>query len=110
MNDAQLRPESWKLLSVCIDPAHDNAEARKAYAKLHGADASRWCIATGDEGEIRQLALKCGSTYWDKDGVLFHNLRTILVGKDGKIRHIWTDNNFTASDLLSQLRDLSAKK
>ena len=92
-----------QLLSLNIDPAHDTPEVLAAYATRHRADPQRWRIATGDLAAITAFALRSGTSFWDEKGVINHNMRTVIVGSDGKVRRIFTDNDWTPEQLAELL-------
>jgi protein SCO1/2 len=92
-----------KLLSISIDPAHDTPEVLATYAARYQADPVRWRIATGDLAVLTTLALRSGANFWEEKGVLTHNLRTVVIGSDGKVRRIFTDNEWTPAQLAEEL-------
>ena len=48
----------FRQISITVDPAHDTGARLAAYARKYGAERSRWFFLTGEEGAIRELALK----------------------------------------------------
>ena len=101
---ALLGNSSAQLLSVSIDPVHDTREVLAAYAKRHDADPKRWRIANGDLAAITAFALRSGANFWDEKGIINHNIRTVVVGPDGKVRRIFTDNDWTEKELSEILK------
>src|ERR1044072_7246094 len=45
-------------VSVSVDPANDTPEGLAAYAKLHKAESPDWLFLTGEEAEMRRLAVE----------------------------------------------------
>ena len=48
-------PSKLKIVSITVDPAHDTADALKAYAEKFKTDPGRWFFLTGDPGVLRQI-------------------------------------------------------
>jgi protein SCO1 len=98
-------PKNWRLLSITIDPEHDTPEALRAYAQAHQADPAHWRFATGSLRAITTLALRCGLNFWDENGVIQHNLRTIVIDATGKVRRILPDGEWKPGEVESELRE-----
>jgi len=96
--------KNWRLLSVTLDPAHDTPEALRRYAKAQQADPTHWRFATGELRAITTLALRCGVNFWDENGAIVHELRTVVVDPAGRVRRVFTDNEWTPEDLVRELR------
>jgi protein SCO1 len=97
-------PKNWRLLSITIDPDHDTPQILRAYADAHQADPAHWSFATGSLRAITTLALRCGLNFWDENGAIQHNLRTIVIDPAGKVRRIFPDNEWTPAELAAELR------
>jgi protein SCO1/2 len=97
-------PKNWQLLSVTIDPEHDTPETLRAYAALHKADPDHWRFATGTLRAITTLALRCGLSFWDANGGIQHNLRTIVIDAKGNVRRVFTNNEWKPAELAAELR------
>ncbi|MEW6272348.1 MAG: SCO family protein [Thermodesulfobacteriota bacterium] len=81
-----------KFVSISVDPERDTPEVLTAYAERHGADRARWLFLTGDEKEIRRLALEGlklpvadGDTAAGEDPIL-HSQRFVLVDAESRVR------------------------
>ena len=46
-----------QLVSITVDPAHDDRETLARYAERYGADASRWLFLTGPRDVVYRLAV-----------------------------------------------------
>jgi len=82
-------------LSVSVDPAHDTPEVLAAYARVHKAEAADWLFLTGEETEMRRLAvegLKLGVAPADPSDPraaqepVTHSTRFVLVDGAGRVR------------------------
>lgn len=99
-------PKNWHMLSLTIDPKNDTPEALDKYAAMLKADPECWSFATGDLATISRLALGLGADFWaDKDGFITHHLRSVLVGADGRIRRIHTDNEWYPEEMAAEMRE-----
>ena len=105
--DAALR-DRVHLASVSFDPGRDTPDVIKAHAKARGADPKVWSYLTGTREAIEHLTSRFGvSTIDERDaaGTITHNLRTAVVGPDGRLVKIYSGNDWTVDGLLADLRD-----
>lgn len=101
-----------RLLTISFDPETDTPETLKKYGlgylgKNSKADFTIWQLATGTPQEVRRVADFFGLQYsvGEKDKTQFnHTLITIVVAPDGKVRKIFTGNDWTKEDLLKELQ------
>jgi len=78
---------SLQLVSITLDPENDTPAVLKAYAQARGIDTANFSFLTGPERMIHDLFAQFGIDAEFKDGILSHNLATLLIDADGKI--IW---------------------
>jgi protein SCO1/2 len=88
-------PGKYHLLSVTIDPKFDRPEVLRGYAALYHADEKSWSFATGSEDQINGVASMFGLVHEPESGLISHNLRTALIGADGRLVHLWKSNVWT---------------
>ena len=96
------------LVSVSFDPARDTVDAIRAHAKARGADPRTWSYLTGSPAAIDRVTSRFGvSTINEADGAqtISHNLRTAVVGPDGRLIKIYSGSEWTVEGLLADLRD-----
>jgi protein SCO1/2 len=102
--DARLRT-TVRLLSVSIDPAFDTPAVLAAYAQRSSANPDVWSFLTGDKASIERFASQFGLSTMAGDGAeLVHNLRTAVIGPDGRLVTILSGSDWTPDDLLGILR------
>jgi cytochrome oxidase Cu insertion factor (SCO1/SenC/PrrC family) len=95
---AQLQ-EQWKdraglkLVSFSVDPEKDTTEVLSRYADRYKADAERWLFLTGAKEEISllvqegfRLSAVALSSDGNKDSVIMHSPRFVLIDKQAQIR------------------------
>ncbi len=94
-----------RLLSVSFDPANDQADVLNAHAKKLGADPMVWRFATAPEEVVDRFAATFGvNVIREKDHTITHNLRTAVVDPSGRVAAIHDDNNWTAAQLVDELK------
>jgi protein SCO1 len=109
--NAELK-DKIRLLTISFDPETDTPETLKKYGlgylgKNAKADFTIWHLATGTSQEVRQVADFFGLQYSvdEKDKTQFnHTLVTIIIAPDGKVRRVFTGNDWTRDDLLKELQ------
>lgn len=97
------------LVSVSFDPLTDTPAVLKKHAETLGADRRVWTFLTGDRDEIDRFASRFGVQVVRAENDprdITHNLRTALLGADGKLVKIYTGNEWTPAQLLADLKGL----
>lgn len=87
------------LLSISIDPVHDQPEVMAKYAETWKADSSSWHFLTGTLSEVKQVCRGFGVNYWPDMGALTHSLHTVVIDRQGKLAANFEGNEFTAEQL-----------
>jgi protein SCO1/2 len=98
-------PGKCHLLSVSIDPKFDTPEVLKGYAALYHADEKSWSFATGSEEQMNVVASMFGLVHEPESGMISHNLRTALIGDDGRLLHLWKSNVWTPYEVQRMLEE-----
>ncbi len=83
-------------VSITVDPDYDTPAVLSAYAKVHGADLSRWFFLTGPTATISTLMIKSFKV-GDSTAMTAHSTRFILVDRSGIIRGYY--DGLTLKDL-----------
>ncbi len=96
--------KKWHLLSLSFDPEHDTPDKLQAYAKAHSADASRWTFATGKGDAVIHFGASFGLTARFEEGLLNHNLRTVVIDAKGRVQHLFKGNEWKPAELVWELR------
>jgi protein SCO1/2 len=99
----------YELLSVTIDPKFDTPEVLKGYAALYHADSRSWNFATGTEDQINEIASSFGLVHEAEGGMIAHNLRTALIGPDGRLIQLWKSNVWTPYEVHRMIQDAGLK-
>jgi protein SCO1/2 len=89
----------FEMVTIMIDPEHDQGAALRQYAEVFGADAANWHFLTGPVKEIREIAARFGMNFWSEDGLITHSLHTVLIDRHGRMAVNLEGNGFTAGQL-----------
>jgi len=102
-------PLDIHLVTVSFDPDHDTPAVLKKHAKELGANPKVWTFLTGDRETIDKFASRFGVSVAraaDEKGEIniTHNLRTAIVGPDGKLVQTYTGNEWTPTQDVADLK------
>ncbi|MEP7118466.1 MAG: SCO family protein [Acidobacteriota bacterium] len=101
--DAALRGRV-QLLSVSFDPAFDTPKVLAEHAAKAGA-GSTWRFATAPPEVVDRFAAEFGvNVIREADQTITHNLRTAVIGPDGRVVAAYSGNDWTADALVADLR------
>jgi len=99
-----------KLVSISFDPDRDTPAVLASHAAALGADPAVWTFLTGDRITIDRLAAKFGvGVLRDDSPQITHNLRTTLIGTDGRLARIYSGSDWTPSGVVADLRAALAR-
>lgn len=110
--DAALR-DRVHLLSVSFDPTFDTPAILSAHAGRAGADSRDWTFLTGREDDIDRFARSLGVSVlrgYRSGSEIVHNLRTAIVGADGRLVRVLSGTEWTPLELLDDLRSAGAAR
>jgi protein SCO1/2 len=94
-----------RLLSVSFDPTFDTPEALTAHARKLGADPAVWQFATASPAVVDRFAATFGvNVIREADRTITHNMRTAIVGADGRLVAIHDGSDWTVEQVLDDLR------
>jgi protein SCO1/2 len=103
--DAALRGRI-RLVSISFDPDHDTPAVLATHAARLKADPAVWTFLTGDRVTVERFAGRLGVGIIRPQSAteITHNLRTVLVGADGRIARIYTGSDWTPHQAIVDLR------
>ena len=96
-----------RLVTVSFDPKTDTPPVLKKHAKTLNADLSRWTFLTGDRDDIDRFAMRFGVSIaraMNDPRDITHNLRTAVIGADGRLIKVYTGNDWTPEQVLADLK------
>ena len=96
-----------RLVSATMDPEFDTPAVLRGHAERLKADPDVWTFLTGKPEEASKFALQFG-IFTERDlgtgANLTHNLRTAIVGADGRLVKAHSGNDWTPADLVADLK------
>lgn len=87
------------LITIMIDPEHDQGKTLAEYAGVWKADPEKWHFLTGPLPEIKQIAGMFGMNFWSVEGLVTHSLHTIVIDRGGRVAVNLEGNQFTPQEL-----------
>jgi protein SCO1/2 len=87
------------LLTIAIDPEHDQGAALNEYANTWRANPEDWHFLTGPLAEVKQVAGMFGVNFWNSEGILTHTLHTVIIDRKGRLAANIEGNHFTSKQL-----------
>jgi protein SCO1/2 len=87
------------LLTIIIDPEHDQDEAITKYAGLFHADPQTWHFLTGPLPEVQRVSRMFGMEFWSDEGFLTHSFHTVVIDREGRLFANLEGNQFTSEQL-----------
>jgi protein SCO1 len=87
------------LLSVVVDPEHDEGTALANYANIWRANPDGWHFLTGPLPEIQKVTRLFGMDFWNGEGVVTHSFHTIVIDRQRRLAANIEGNQFTAQQL-----------
>lgn len=102
-----------RLVSVSVDPAHDQPDVLARYAARFGADPARWLFLTGEPAAIEKFVTKGMLLPLAKDGegAPIHSQKFLVVDGTGRIRSFRDlDDPALVPKLLGDIENLRAEK
>jgi len=96
-----------RLVSVTLDPEFDTPAVLRDHAARLKADPNVWTFLTGTPADVSAFAQQFG-IFTERDlgtgANLTHNLRTAVVGADGRLATVHSGNDWTPADLVADLK------
>jgi len=97
----------WHLISISFDPKFDTPKVLKNYGQSYRADFATWDFVAGDQPTIMKLADGLGlSLADDEGGLIAHNLRTVLLDKEGKIVKVINGNEWMPQEVVEAMKKI----
>lgn len=87
------------LLTIVINPEHDQGAALVQYADIWKADPKTWHFLTGPMPEVQKIAEYFGMNFWNDEALLTHSFHTVVIDRKGLLAANLEGNQFTAEQL-----------
>jgi protein SCO1 len=102
-------PGKFQLLSVSIDPEFDRPEILKEYAKRYTEKQATWTYGTGTTEQTDSVGAMFGLVQERVGGLVNHDLRTAVIGPDGRLVHLWKSNVWTPYEVERRVEELLSR-
>lgn len=96
------------LITIAIDPEHDQGKVLSGYAASFHANSEDWHFLTGPLPTVQQVAAMFAMNFWPEEGRLTHALHTAVIDRSGILVANIEGNQFSAQqlgDLVQQVMD-----
>jgi len=87
------------LLTIIIDPEHNENDAINKYAAIWKANPQSWHFLTGPLPEVQRVSRMFGMEFWSDEGFLTHSFHTVVVDRGGNLFANLEGNRFTSEQL-----------
>ena len=87
------------LLTISLDPVHDQPETLADYGRTWNIDPKGWHLLTGPPAEVQKFCERFGVAFFPDEGQLVHSLHTLIIDRHGKLAANLEGNEFTAEEL-----------
>lgn len=91
--------QDFVLLTVVIDPVHDQPDALKNYARTWKADSHSWHFLTGSIADIQRICRWFDMAFYPDEALYVHSFHTVLISRGGRLAANLEGNDFTAQQL-----------
>jgi protein SCO1/2 len=95
--------ERFEFLSLSLDASHDSADILTQYAKTFRSEPKGWLFATANNDQLRTFADAVGLEFRATPSAIDHNLRTVVIDREGRVRKIFRGNAWTPQELASEM-------
>lgn len=96
---------AWHLLTLTIDPAFDTPEVLRLHAERYKYDPRQWTFLTGAMIDIDAITEQVGLVFrrQTSSALLDHNMRTLVVDPEGRLRKIFVGNTWKPEELVEEM-------
>lgn len=94
---------AMQFLIVTLDPAFDSAPVLKKFAQARDLSSKSFTLATGNEQTLADFASQFNVVGFPSDGMVSHNLKSILLNPEMVPVKEYKENEWTPEDVLKEL-------
>lgn len=105
-------PTNWHLVAMTFDPLFDTPAVLKNHAQRYNYDPARWTFLTGALIDIDALTEQLGMVFRRQTPTALpdHNVRTAVIGPDGRLLRLTVGNTWKPEELVRDLVDAAKGK
>jgi protein SCO1/2 len=90
-------------LSITLDPAYDTPKVLRNYGLAYLGDQpagfAHWELARTAPNDLKSLAASFGLEYHQQDNQILHTVRTVLIGRNGKLVRTWDGSSWKPQEI-----------
>ena len=101
-----LKGKTLHVLAVTLDPANDTPVVLKKFGAAHKVNFSQFTLATGDPKVLETLASEFNVIGFPSEGMISHNMKSILIGPDLVPLKEFKENEWQPEDVLRAAESL----
>jgi protein SCO1/2 len=94
-------------LSISFDPEYDKPRVLRDYGTNYAGEVdphfTHWQFVAGTPGETKKVANFFGLSYTPDGAQIVHSLRTVVIGPDGRIAHLFDGNEWKPTDAVGAI-------
>ncbi len=98
------------LLTVVLDPQHDQGKDLAEYARVWTSQPSGWHFLTGPAADISRVAGLFGVEFWKDEGSVLHTLNTVVIDRGGRLAATLEGTEFTGAQLVDVVAGVLKKQ
>ena len=92
------------LLTVMLDPEHDQGRALAEYAQVWTTQPLNWRFLTGSVADVKRVAGLFGVQFLREEGAVIHSLNTVVIDRQGRLVANLEGNAFSADKLVDTVK------
>ena len=96
--------DELQVVAITLDPKNDTPEALKAYAQGFDESHRNWMFLTGSEQDVAKIAGGLGVVYWDQDGVIQHNMKTVYIDPQRRIQIVKSGSDWRPGEFAAEIQ------
>lgn len=102
-----LGPQSYSVLTVGFDTAHDSPERMRVFGRDRGIDDANWHFVSADAATIRRLADEVGFTWAASPSGFDHVAQVSILDADGTVVRQVYGQDFAPPAIVEPLKELA---
>jgi protein SCO1/2 len=104
-------PTNWQFLSISFDPEFDRPGVLTRYAySYRGRNADRWLFAAAPTNVMASMVSHLNFRFANEGGSFVHNLRTVVLDPQRRIRRQFEGNKWKAEELATELAEAAGAR
>lgn len=102
-------PTNWQFLSISFDAEFDKPGVLTRYAySYRGQSADRWLFAAAPDKVMAAMANQLDFRFANEGGSFLHNLRTVVLDRNGRIYRQFEGNKWKAEELAQAMAEAAS--